>query len=70
MKKLFDWIKDIFIAIWVNWKLFLFFHSKKKQKKFEEEMKEIIENVKRKEILYQKNIKRKSKNKLKNKREV
>lgn len=60
MKKLCDGIKDIFAAIKLNWKLFLFFHSKKKQKKFEQEMKEIIENVKRKEILYQKNIKRKN----------
>jgi len=49
MKKLCDWIKNIFAAIRINWGLFLFFNSKKKQKKFEQEMKEITENVKRKE---------------------
>lgn len=48
MKKLCDKIKDIFAAIRINWKLFFFFTSKKKQKKFDEEMKEITENVKRK----------------------
>ena len=62
MKKLCDWIKNIFAAIRINWKLFLFFNSKKKQKKFEEEMKEITENVKKESVkrgsTYSKRIRR------------
>ena len=63
MKKLCGWIKDIFATIKLNWGLFLFFHSKKKQKKFEEEMKEIIENVKLKEKMEIQKINKKGKKK-------
>jgi len=61
MKKLCGWIKNIFGTIKLNWKLFLFFYSKKKQKKFEEEMKEIIENLKLKEIKFKEKIPKKKK---------